>query len=374
MAHHSRCHIPHSAFRIWCGFLVHCHLGVLVFSSGVCLASDLPPDTGEARLLLRQLGPRFSADYSPHFTIISDADAARVEELRALAESTFKAVDEFARRYRLPAQKPAAKMTVLYFNTWEDYERYTDRIGFPASQWVPGFFDHHTARCIMFNYADSALIRELRDKITAARNRLDGQPDDLEPARSAARTAAMRRELDRNTAQLDDIERRINTTVFRHELAHQVLHHLRLQPTHAPGRRWLCEGLAMLFEPDSQPPGSHPELALNRYRLSDFLAIDRAAVDLSFRRLIIDPRVVAAGSEHAPAAYAVAWVLVYDLATTRPDAFARYLIETVRDDPAEGPVSEAHLRHFEKHFGPLDDDFEQRIRDRLTGRAIETNP
>ncbi len=346
------------------GVLTFLHFGV--FSPQPTFATELPADTAEARKLLKQLGTRFSAEYSPHFTMISDADPARVADLRVLAESTCEAVEEFARRFRLPARRPASKMTVLYFNTWDDYERYADRTGFPASQWVPGFFDHHTAHCIMFNYADAALIRRKREEIARARSELQPQtPDDLEPVQPPEDAAVRLDAIEKLTTQLNELERQINTTVFRHELAHQVLHHIGLQPPELSRRRWFSEGLAMQFEASD---------GINHHRLADFLAIDWAASGLSFQKIVTQPRTVGAGSEHSPAAYAAAWALVHYLASEQPEAFRKYFIESLRADPSDGPSADAELRLFESFFGPLDSAFEKQVRDHLKTQAAKMVP
>ncbi|HKQ49925.1 MAG TPA: DUF1570 domain-containing protein [Phycisphaerae bacterium] len=293
---------------------------------------DLPPDTSAARATLAQLGPRFGARYTPHFTLLSDADAARTEPLGDLAEQTWLRVNTFAMRLGLATHPPAKKLLVIFFDAWEDYERFLRPDGFVISPNVPGFFDQFANRCVMFNAAGGPLIRDKRRELT-------------ESGRESP-SSTSRAHLDDAQRRVTDHERLINDTVIRHELAHLVLYNIGVQTAAMRDRRWLQEGLAMQFE------AAEP---VNSYRAADFLAIDPDKTVALCRSVIADPRPLAPGAQTSTEAYAAAWAIVFYVSSELPREFATYL--TTPALPREREIS-----HFEKTFGSVDASFVERSR------------
>jgi uncharacterized protein DUF1570 len=278
----------------------------------------LPPDTAAARATLVQLGPRFGAHYTPHFTLLSDADPDRIELLGGLAEETWSRVHRFTERLRLGNRPATKKLLVIYFDSWEGYDHFLRPGGFVISPNIPGFFDQLSNRCIMFNSAAGPLIRDKRRELASSS--------------AGAASTTLPAALEQAHRQVSNHERIINETVFRHELTHLVLFNIGVQTPLMHDRRWLQEGLAMQFESAS---------VVNPYRAADFLALD--------------PRPLAPGVETSAEAYAVAWALVFYLTTEQSEPFALYL--TTPRLPRD-----KELRAFEEHFGPIDAAFVERCR------------
>jgi hypothetical protein len=284
----------------------------------------LQPDTAAARASLARLGPRFSAKYTPHFTILSDATSTATESMSGLAEEIWYRVHAFAGRLRVTTHPPANKLLVIYFDTWADYEAFLRPGGFVISPTVPGFFDQINNRCLMFNSANGPLMRKKRRELTTVAS------DDLEPISAENLTKAQ--------GEPAEHQRIINETVFRHELAHDVLFNIGIQTEKMRDRRWLQEGLAMQFE-SAEP--------VSPYRAADFLAIDAKDCIALCRSVIADPRLLAPGAEDSARAYAIAWAVVHYLVTIQPKPFATYLTSH-----ASRPHQE--LATFERVFGPVD--------------------
>jgi hypothetical protein len=293
--------------------------------------AELRSDTAAARTTLAQLGPRFSARYTPHFTILSDSETERTEQLGGLAEETWSRVNNFAARLRLTTHPPTKKLLVIFFDTWEGYERFLRPDGFVISPNVPGFFDQFANRCVMFNAAGGPLIRDKRRELTES-------GDDLSPT--------SRPDLDEAQRRVSDHERLINDTVIRHELAHLVLFNIGVQTTAMRDRRWLQEGLAMQFE--SEQP-------VNAWRAADFLALDPEKAAALCRTVIADPRPLAPGAQASTHAYAASWAMVFFMSTEMPHAFAAYLTTPPLPRDRELPT-------IEKSFGPVDAAFVERCR------------
>ncbi len=293
------------------------------------LDAGLPSDTSTARETLARLGPRFAATYSAHFTVLSDADSKRTTAVNRLAEEIWSRVNVFAGRLRLTTRPPTKKLLVICFEKWEDYERFLRPGGFVISPSVPGFFDQMNNRCVMFNSAGGPLIRDKRREVA-----------------SPMSESSSGRNVDEAQREITAHEQIINETVFRHELAHQVLFNIGVQTAQMRDRRWLQEGLAMQFESAE---------AISPYRAADFLAINAGDCLTLFRSVIADPRPLAPGAENSARAYAAAWAIVYYLIHHEPRAFAPFL-----SSPAGS--TDLELAVFQKSFGPIDDDFVKKCR------------
>lgn len=323
------------------------------FSPRRAAAAPLRVDRAGDAALIKQLGRGFLDHHSPSFSIISDADSRLVARLARHAEDTRADVVSFAQRLNMTLKTPANKMTVVYFNQWADYSRYAQQAGFRVDENVPGFYDDQTNRCLMFNYANATVIRQKRDELLKAQKRaIEASHTDLSaPEKALLETKRRRvRELER---QIEALERLISMTVVRHEIAHQVMANVGLQPRGAAALRWLREGLAMQFETRD---GS------NRHRLEDFLAAADHEAGQSLAFLVSDPKWIGPGARDLGARYATAWLLVHYLVHKRPVEFASYLRARLADEQ-QGRLTNGGLAEFEASFGSLDKAFESNLRE-----------
>jgi len=335
----------------------------LGFGLSQAAASSLPADRAGDAALIKELGRGFLDHHTPHFTIISDADPRRVARLGGHAEDTLADVFVFARRLGMTLRMPANKMTVVFFDQWTDYSRYTRRAGFRVDENVPGFYDDRSNRCLMFNYANATVIRQKRDELREAlREQSRSEGADRSETEEAQREKKRRRvrEIER---QIEAYQRLISTTVVRHEIAHQVMANFGLQPRSVASFRWLREGLAMQFETRD---GS------NQHRLEDYLAAADRDAGQSLALLVSDPKWIGPGARDLGSRYAAAWLLVHYLVHKRPAEFASYLREGLAEK-REGQSTDGELARFEASFGPLDKAFEKDLREyaRALARASE---
>lgn len=306
-------------------------------------------DTELARTLLSEFGSRFSADYGKHFSVISDS-ADQSANIMRTAEDVYQHVLELARRLELGTTRPDKKMTVVFFSQWEDYRRSGAASGFSVNENAPGFFDHKSGVCFGYDYANSSLMREKRAVLKTARAKLNADRD------AGALNSMTEEQLGQRLAAIVQMsnalfehENLINQTVIRHELAHQSLAHLGIQTPRMKDLRWLCEGLATQFEPDS---------GLNASRLADFRAIDWSDPKLTVRTLITDSKLLGPGAEQPSVGYAAAWGLVHYLINEKPREFAAY-VRLLQQPPTDGSSpAESDRAAFEKCFGRPDAKFQ----------------
>lgn len=310
----------------------------------------LAADRSLERRLTRRLGPRFKAQRTPHFSILSDTNETRVARLKDTAEETWADVGVLADRLGLRCSTPSSKMTVVFFDDWSHYEARAKKAGFHVDPTVPGFFSDRDNQCLMFNFANAGMIQAKRREVIVATRELSA-----EEARMAPGDEAARRRLDEKRRRIRETEglicaheRLITQTVVRHEIAHQVLFNVGLQSSATSHPRWLREGLATQFETRG---------AVNGHRLEDFLAAAEGGRDLGLRALVGDPKHIGPGADDLPARYATAWALVAYLVERRPRAFAAYIAEQGRTPSVAQDPSEVVAR-FEAAFGDMDEGFQ----------------
>lgn len=316
----------------------------------ICL-EPFPVDHVADRALLKKLGYTFRPHRTPHFSIISDADARRVKQLEETAEQTLSDVCVFADKLGGSILKPPNKMSVVFFDKWSDYHRHAREFGFHVNQSMPGFFADRLNRCLIFNYANANLIRTKRHELLVASMELKAVERNTKPIDKSASAMVQRkrRKIQDIEFQIRTQERLITMTVVRHEIAHQLLSNMGLQPIEAGNGRWLREGLAMQFE------NRH---SINKHRLDDFLASCPSATNLNLHALIGDPRHIGPGAEDLTTRYAQAWALVHYLSNERPNAFRKYL-RSIVENAERGPPTSSTLAMFESAFGKVDPTFER---------------
>lgn len=317
---------------------------------------SLPVDTRAIRALTGRLGFRFAIMHTDHFSIVSDSRASRIVRVREVIEPTFDRVRRFAAELGLSSDGPRHKMTVVLFDTWEGYQAYAREIGFVVTPAVPGVFDQRSNQCVMFNFGNSALVRQKQRELNEALEAVQASD-----GRSATDRMQMERRIETLQEQIAEYERLINATVVRHEIAHQVLANSGLQRRGPESRRWLQEGLAMQFESEG---------AINSYRLADLYSAEAVASPIDVRLLITDSKFLGPGASRSQLAYATAWGLVDFLVERDSRAFGAYLMSRGGRAARNGvAASDSETDAFEGAFGPLDDAFESRFREYIRGMA-----
>jgi len=244
-------------------------------------------------------------------------------------------------------------MTVVFFGRWKHYERRAKEAGFHVSPAMPGFFSNRDNQCLIFNFANAGLLQAKRREVIVASMQLSAEEARATPGDKAARRKfdERRRRIREMESLIREHERLITETVVRHEIAHQVLFNLGLQPATTSHLRWLREGLAMQFETRE---------AVNRHRITDFLATASGDHGLGLRVLVGDPKHIGPGAEDLPARYAKAWALVAHLIERQPKQFSAYLekqgrMTSIPSNPA------TVVSRFEASFGKLDRGFESAL-------------
>jgi uncharacterized protein DUF1570 len=146
-----------------------------------------------------------------------------------------------------------------------------------------------------------------------------------------AKRLTIQDQLKRNTAELADINARLNyagrlstLSKTRHEAAHQLLFNSGIQKRGKGYPFWLAEGLAMLFESVDREGRAGPKL-VNTYRLSTYRRVEREGKLISLPDLLKEAPRDNDSAEQVSGRYAQAWALTHYLWNKHPARLAAYL-------------------------------------------------
>ena len=301
---------------------------------------------------------RFVIHSSARFEIHHDSSPAKARLIGDIAEAVCDDVYRWAGGLKMPTRPIQGRMRVDLFANWNDYSAMAGRHGFVVDELVPGFFDQQGNRGIVFDYANSKLIRQKRAEIDDALRRATNH-DDMQGGAADSLSLELARKAQQELAAHEEM---INQTVFRHEIAHQVLFNLGLETSGPNRRRWLAEGLAMQFE-TPRPP--------NVYRLDDFLEAGKRPEPISVRTLLTSADCMGPGAARLQDGYATAWALVHYLRERYPEELRRYLGAALATTAPSN--DRAELARFETAFGAVNVEFEYRFRTYFTKHAESTS-
>ncbi len=295
------------------------------------------------------LGETFSTKYTPHFVVFYNADEKLVRDFIHRLEATFKSVYMLCERTGVKLKKPKEKLVVIYC---KDFSDYNDACVLLTGQSVPPgaaglyyrfpfnfslFFDFKTSPQ-MLQYVQQAeqLQREAREA------------QDRNEKRAKSREARWWH--NRITTE----QQKTNREVVQHELAHQCLFNFGFHTLEARNPIWLSEGMATQFE---TPPGkSGAGLgAINQARLGTLRdMIDKQPPDLKTFILRLE-----ASRSIEVEEYAISWGLVNYLLKKHKREFPDF-VKAVADRSMEDSLTPGgDLELFEKHFGKIDERFQQ---------------
>lgn len=310
----------------------------------------LPANAASEAGLLRRAGSNFKLRQTPHFVIAYDTDDATLKNFISRVEVTYRSVAGFAERMEVATTVPAEKLQIVFFDQLADYQAFGRKIGFPADEGAPGFYQHDLNQSAFFNYANSKSVAQAREELQGVRDQMQ-------------RAAPGRSGFDPNRvkafeANIDAMQDRINRLVVQHEVAHHVLFNIGLHAKGAANPRWFSEGLATMFETPPSRSGAGIG-AINQDRLGDWLELERTGKLTALREFVGNAELLLPSNPDAVNGYAQAWSLVHYLQRSKRPQLVAY-IQLIRQRMEERIYSpEEELATFEKAFGPLDQRFSE---------------
>jgi hypothetical protein len=153
--------------------------------------------------------------------------------------------------------------------------------------------------------------------------------------------------------QAADVDWQQNASTIIHETTHQMAFNTQIHNRVAVPPRWVCEGLAMLFEAPGVWNVQQYPLAkdrINQGRLSSFR--EYASGQRSEGSLPLFVQNSERVFSNAPAvAYCEAWALTFFLSETEPAKYLQYLARTAAREPLKEYSAKEQLEEFTDVFG-----------------------
>lgn len=275
------------------------------------------------------LGKRFKRFDTPHFVVLSDADAAWVRERSMAAEHARTQFYRVMTKLDLPVVPHAARLVIVIFNDAAAYRAFARQHDHVDAAWVAGYFASGANRVVIFNQASA------------------------EDARAAADVVARRGSAAINSlrAATDSI----SETKLIHETIHLLAFNSGLQRPDRPAPFWLSEGLATSFESTAptQPfgPDRPRSLIPDRLdRLATLLAERTTTPPNDLAALITRSDAGSADELTADAMYGLSHALFMHVMKRQPEQLAAFF-RALSDRPAEETTPTHFAALFNEHFG-----------------------
>ncbi|OHB75756.1 MAG: hypothetical protein A2W31_14235, partial [Planctomycetes bacterium RBG_16_64_10] len=256
--------------------------------------------TGEIRSqLYQEFGREFDVTGTGHYLVVhprgqQDRWADRFERLYRSFYHYFQ-----VRGFQL--QEPKYPLVAIVFQNQDDYRRYASRSGSAPNANTLGHYDDWTNRISLFD-------------VTAGKTTRDWSR---------------------------------NAETIIHEAAHQTAFNTGVHTRFGAVPRWLCEGLATMFEARGIWDWNTARTAddrINRSQLAAFMDYEaRRWKTGSVTRLIASDDRFQHGQTDA---YAEAWALSYYLCETQPRRYSQYLARTASHEPFAKVSAEQRLEDF----------------------------
>lgn len=321
-------------------------VGLPLLCVSLCAAQHAAPgipasqaaSPGALETARRVFGADGDARQTDHFEIVFHRGTPPPDTCSVEFEGVYSAHLRFVRDLRLHIDMPPERLVVYYFPSYASMIAETRHWGVAPADAL-GFYDPAGRRSA---FCDPTTHPEYEPVGAALAS---GSP---------ASRPALQAEVERRTALL-------RAQTWRHELAHQIQHHLGLLPSFSDLPIWLTEGLAMLFE-----SGGSGASACNLARA------------IEYRRLYADTPPTLADLQDLLCTdeawcgrrwYPLAWAVTAELYQHRRRELAALLEACMRAGvPAEPSARRAWL---ECYLGPLDEVWRARVQ-ALSGDCLRT--
>ena len=300
----------------------------------VDLLPRLPINADSLTELHQAIGADAGVFESEHFVLVHTTRLHVVRKLAARLEAVYRANMRFMREMQLTSRRPAHKLEVLVFGTYEQFRAYQQRMGYTNKE-ILGFFEQADNRSVFFDLNTYPPIDVWQTELA-----------------NLCRTnwperRKIKQKLINNTEAL-------NATAIQHEAAHQIHFNIGVLPPDGDAPTWLSEGLAQMFELPFLQCGATLKLSTNRCRLHEFIELHNEPDQIlpNLQRIITDDAHWLGGQD-----YSLGWALTNYLYIRKRQCFAGYLRWLTTQENPIANSSTTRRQDFERFFGPLDERF-----------------
>ncbi len=319
-------------------------------SENVDLLAELPQNPVSEQEMLRITGPKGKLLYTKHFVVAYTSDIESARKLASRLDSVFAWHVKFMDMLDLPKIRPASKLEIFYFGTFDEYDKYQTVNGFREMGAI-GFYMRTNNRSSFF---------DMRTWPPFAAQ--------LESAKDPSVDWRERQRIQNRVLQLVEHN---NLEVVQHEAAHHIQFNIGVFPKLGDMPRWVTEGMATMFEVPPSEVGASLG-ALNHYRLFQFRQIwgPRGQRLPQLRQFILNDNI---WFNFGGASYPAGWAINQYLFRQHPEGFKKWMhLMAQREDNEQVSVSDK-LAQFEDIFGEVDEIWESKFYDYLEGLELKTS-
>jgi hypothetical protein len=294
-----------------------------------------------------------------------DTSEEDVEAFAIAIEATYRSCAKYMISLGIEPKPLKLKMQSHFFNDFAAYASYYEKVGgFRPSEGILGLYSPTTNYTYFYNFRNTPAFKNFRD---GAANAIEQMAGDLRnPRVPSGQKRAIRAQIKYYKAVMNWTKTfggGVTEGTLQHEVAHQVLFNLGL---HAQQRnaeslvnpRWFAEGIAQLFEPISDGKAANWG-QMNKDRLDQFRALYEAKKLIPLKEFIESIKPFQRG-DAGGLAYPQAWSLCFYLSRTNRAGFKKYIELVLERDHEYETSPEKEIETFEKAFGKIDKNFENR--------------
>lgn len=305
----------------------------------VDLMAPLTTDRQSVQEMLRIAGRKARTLETDHFVVVYTSSTEKARQLASRLEHVYEWCVQYMKLLDLPrTQRPAHRLEIFFFDTFEEYDRYQTLNGFRMMGAI-GFYYRPYNRSAFFDMMTWPPYRPL---IEQSKN-----PDASLQERRRARNL------------LERLVEHQNLEVVQHEAAHHIHFNIGIFPGKADLPRWMTEGLATMFEVPPNRTGASLG-SLNHVRLWRFRQFfgERGENAPPLREFISDDAYF--GGYRG---YLMGWALNHYLFHKKREQYAEWMrfLGNLEDNV---PFPKAQrLAEFERIFGEVNDEWEKEFKD-----------
>ncbi len=312
----------------------------------VDLMAPLTTDRQSVQEMLRIAGKNARTLETDHFVVVYTSSTEKARALAARLEHVYEWCVQYMKLLDIPrTQRPAHRLEIYFFKTFEEYDRYQTLNGFREGAAI-GFYMPTVNRSAFFDMTTYPPFKQR-----------------LEQAKDPSLPLQERRRLRNLVDRLVEYQ---NLEVVQHEAAHHIHFNIGIFPRRAQLPRWMVEGLATMFEVPPNRSGASLG-SLNHVRLWRFRQFfgPRGERTPPIREFIIDDRYF-----QGYAGYLVGWALNHYLFHKKREQYAEWVrLLASREDNVPYPISERQA-DFERIFGEVNDEWVKEFKDYIASLRV----
>jgi hypothetical protein len=290
-------------------------------------------------IVRRDTGATYAVATTRHYVVAATSEA-KARKYAEVLEDTYKAFHAYFSVRGLTLVEPECPLPAIVFADAGAFGAYAKKDQVPAARGMKGYYHPMTNRIALFE--DNQIAAATPGDLASHPHRVFGLPG------GKGETGSLGVALPSIGPVLGSIEAGLKDTLV-HEATHQAAFNMGLHTRLGATPRWVCEGLATVFEAPgirNSSANTSAKMRINPERMTWFGSYaQQRRKPKSLRGFLESDR---SFDTHTLDAYSEAWALSFYLIEKRPREYAKYLSRISRRDALRTPTPEERVKDFEE--------------------------